>query len=156
MVRLPREIVFLLSGVAITLITLAIFRKSPRPQTIIQTITDTVVVEKTRIQVKPLPPETLRIYDTLTHRDTVRVIEWREYSFRDNNLSLSIVADTVKSFSYAITPRKYHTPSHQVILMATPSSILGLSSITKNVVVGAGWNFREKTPEIAVGISIQW
>jgi hypothetical protein len=156
MVRLPREIVFLLFGVAITLFALAIFRKSPQPKTIIQTITDTVIVEKTRIQVKPLQPETLRICDTLTHHDTVRVIEWREYSFRDSILSLSIVADTVRSFSYAITPRKYRIPSHQVILMVTPSSILGLSTITKNVVVGAGWNFREKTPEIAVGVSVQW
>jgi len=156
MVKISRDILFLLFGVAITLFMASIFRKSPQPKTIIHTITDTVVVEKTRIQVKPAKPETLRIHDTLTHHDTVRVIEWREYSFRDSVLSLSIVADTVKSFSYAITPRKYRMPSHQVILMATPSSILGLSTITKNVVVGAGWNFREKTPEIAVGVSVKW
>jgi hypothetical protein len=155
MVRLPKEIVFLLFGVAITLFMLAIF-KSPHPQTIIQTITDTVVVEKTHIQVKPLKPETLRINDTLAHHDTIRVIEWREYSFRDSILSLSIVADTVKSFSYAIAPRKYHMPSRQVILMATPSSILGLASITRNVMVGAGWNFRTRSPELAIGFSIQW
>ncbi len=156
MVRLPREIIFLFFGVAITLFALAIFRKSPQPKTIIQTITDTVIVEKTRIQVKPLKPETLRVYDTLTHHDTIRVIEWREYSYRDSILSLSIVADTVKSFSYVITPRTYRMPSHQVIVMATPSSVLGLATITKNVVVGAGWNFREKVPEIAVGVTVKW
>jgi hypothetical protein len=156
MVRFSREIAFLLFGVAITLFVLAVFRRTPPPKTIVQTITDTVVVEKTRIQVKPLKPETLRIHDTLTHHDTVRVIEWREYSFRDSILSLSIIADTVKSFSYAITPRAYRMPSHQVILLATPSSVLGLASITRNVVVGAGWNFREKTPEIAVGVTVRW
>jgi len=155
MVRLPREIIFLFFGVAITLFAFAIFRK-PQPKTIIQTITDTVVVEKTRIQVRPLQPETLRVHDTLTHHDTIRVIEWREYSYRDSILSLSIVADTVKSFSYAITPRKYRMPSHQVILMATPSSVLGLATITKNVVVGAGWNFRTKSPELAIGFSLRW
>ena len=153
--RLPREIIFLFFGVAITLFAFAIFRK-PQPKTIIQTITDTVVVEKTRIQVRPLQPETLRVHDTLTHHDTIRVIEWREYSYRDSILSLSIVADTVKSFSYAITPRKYRMPSHQVILMATPSSVLGLATITKNVVVGAGWNFRTKSPELAIGFSLRW
>jgi hypothetical protein len=156
MVRLPREIVFLFFGVAITLFALAIFRKSPQPKTIIHTITDTVIVEKTRIQVKPLKPETLRIYDTLTHHDTIRVIEWREYSYRDSMLSLSIIADTVKSFSYTITQRTYRMPSHQVIVMATPSSVLGLATITKNVVVGAGWNFREKVSEIAVGVTVRW
>ncbi|MGB4463717.1 MAG: hypothetical protein WBI96_03475 [Candidatus Hydrothermia bacterium] len=156
MVRLPREIIFLFFGVAITLFALAIFRKSPQPKTIIQTITDTVIVEKTRIQVKPLKPETLRVCDTLTHHDTIRVIEWREYSYRDSILSLSIVADTVKSFSYDITPRTYRMPSHQVIVMATPSSVLGLATITKNVVVGAGWNLSEKVPEIAVGVSVKW
>ena len=160
MVKIPKELLYLILGVFITLIFFSIFRAKPETKPILQVKTDTIVVEKTKIKVKPLPPETIQIQNVVS--DTIKienkVIQWREYFYQDSLLKLSIEADTIRKITYTITVKQkpVRPKTHQVILLATPTSLVGLSNITKNVVIGAGWNFREKVPEIAVGVSAKW
>jgi len=158
MVKIPKEISYLILGVFITLILFSICRKKPETKPIIQVRTDTVVVEKTKIKVRTLPPETIHIQKVVS--DTIkvenRVIQWREYLYQDSLFTLSLEADTIRKIAYSIIQKPAKPKTHHVILLATPTSIVGLSNITKNIVLGAGWNFRTKSPELAIGFSLQW
>ena len=154
--RLPSRLAYFLTGVFTAVIVFAICRKPQKPQHIVQT---EKVVETLRV-VRTLPAETVKTQKVVrisdTHIDTVevvRVIDWKLYEFKDAFIRAQIEADTVRKFSYTLL-QKQKTKEAGILL--NTQSIVFYTKPARNFIVGAGWNFQRKTPELAVGVFIEW
>ena len=149
-----KALLYFVAGICFTLFIFGLFYrpKQPAPQVQITHRIDTVIVRvpqvKEKVVVKPLPAETVKTFNE------IRVINWRSYTYEDKKIWLSITCDTLKEFSYVVKPQRQ--PTREVGLLVTPNAMLIHTSIGTHFLVGVGWNFRERTPEVMLGARIRF
>jgi hypothetical protein len=151
-IKLPLQWLYFIAGVFVAVLILSVCKGSKPPA--IQTIETQKIETLTVWRVKKLAPETIRVERMVakTKNDTVIIerpviINWREYQWEDKRLKLNIVADTVRKVSYKIK----EFPKEAGVLVST-QSLMFYGTPTRNLILGVGWNFRLREPEIMVGV----
>lgn len=159
-IKLPLQFLYFVAGVFVAVLIFSVCMR-PKPQAIqtkpqaIQTIEMQPKVETLTVwRVKKLVPETIRVERVVakTKSDTViierpLVINWREFQWEDKRIKLNIIADTIRKVSYKIK----EFPKEAGVLVSTQSLML-YGTPTRNLILGVGWNFRLRVPEMMLGM----
>lgn len=153
-VKIPLPVLYFFAGVFFAILINTIIKRpstSSKPQTVLTAKIETLTVFK----VKKLPPETVRNERIYRKEDTVFIerpviIGWKEYTYEDRLLRAKMIADSLKEFTYKIKgiPR-------EAGVLFTPQSVLIYGTPTTYTILGVGWNFRMREPEILVGVRIR-
>lgn len=159
--KLRPEFLYFTAGLVVAVIIFTLCKPKEQPKNS-NGITPPAV-ETVRVQVikwKPIQAETIRKADTIIKGDTVYitrpvVLQWKEYRYEDKEkrLSITIEADTIRRISVLLM--KPHPAKEMGVLVST-SSVTIYTLPTANLMVGAGWNFENKRPEVIVGVRLRF
>jgi len=156
--KIPEQLIYLLAGSLLAFIVMSLCsRKNEK-------VPKSIIVEPTKIEtlkvfkVIPMKPETVLTQRVYHKNETVyveppKVINWREYVYEDKQIKLSVEADTIKKMSYKL---KQKPPTRELGVIFNTQSILIYGGASKHALIGVGWNFANQSPELLVGLRLQF